>query len=177
MYNFPSEGSCNLFRGSRRVPALLRVQSGAVALGSVCPEALEDMSNLNSDRTLRTYPETLHWDRIRITPRKLLALALEREWEVIKLKFIKVKFRLATGKRYTRYKSAFTVHVYCTGSDSKTKVSHKKQTKISDLKKYILHFYSPNQEKEWTEIIGSSAKWIQEYTAILSVSYPLDIEK
>lgn len=60
MYNFPSEGSCNLFRGSHRVPALLCVQSGAVVLGSVCPEALEDMSNLNSDQTLWTYPETLH---------------------------------------------------------------------------------------------------------------------
>ncbi len=27
------------------------------------------------------------------------------------------------------------------------------------------------------DIIGSSAKLIQEYTAILSVSYPLDIDK
>ncbi len=76
----------------------------------------------------------------------------------------------------------FTVHVYCTGSDSKTKESHKnKQTKISELKKYIycifILFYSPNQEKMDRDIIGSSAKLIQEYTAILSVSYPLDIDK
>jgi len=59
MCNFPSEGSCNLFRGSRRVPTLLRVQSGAAVLGSVCPEALEDMGNLNSDQPLWTALETL----------------------------------------------------------------------------------------------------------------------
>lgn len=148
MCNFPSEGSCNLFRGSHRVPALLRVQSGATALGLVCPDALEDMGNLNFDQSLRTALETLHsWSTYFEMEKESGSLPSwnQREWEVIKSK-------LTTAKRCSHRISVFTVHIYCNGSDSKIKLSHKKQTKqTSELKNiYILYFYSllfHNQEK------------------------------
>lgn len=106
MCNFPSEGSCNLFRGSHRVPALLRVQSGAAALGSVCPEALEDMGNLNFDQPLRTALETMHsW-----------LMYLEMEKESGRKLHIRLRKRMRSDKiqiNYSQKTQSSQIRVYC----------------------------------------------------------------